>query len=207
MDLRGRKCLVLGGFGLVGMAVCRKLGEEGVSEIVVSSLKQNEAESACEILAKEFPAVKFTPEWGDIFVRQDFKDTPRGELLANRERRLTFIHDTFDPFMEELYSRITLYRQIVDHKPYVVIDCVNTATGLAYQDVYQQSEKVLSGLERIREGEIRVDFAKQVEDLIASISSPQLVRHIQDVVPSFKVGGAGVPAVGRQGPEVVCRVS
>ncbi len=200
MDLRGQKCLVLGGFGLVGMAVCRKLAEEGVKEVVVSSLKQNEADSACEILGAEYPGVTFVPEWGDLFVRQEFKDFMRAELLADYNRRMTFIHDIYDPFLPELYNRLTLYRQIVDHQPYVVIDCVNTATGLAYQDVYQQTEKVLSGLEKFRSGEAEESLSKQVEDLVASISSPQLVRHIQALHQGLVDGGCrGYIKVGTTG--------
>ncbi|MDP8205277.1 MAG: hypothetical protein P9L92_01335 [Candidatus Electryonea clarkiae] len=200
MDLRRQKCLVLGGFGLVGMAVCRKLSEEGVSEIIVSSLKETEAESACQILKAEHPEIKFTPEWGDIFVREEFKGYFRGDLLADPERRITFIHDIFDPLTKELCNKITLYRQIVDHKPYAVIDCVNTATGIAYQDVYQQSEKVLSGLDSLRGGTIKEGFEKQVEDLIASISAPQLVRHITTLHQGLIDGGCrGYLKVGTTG--------
>ncbi|MFC2170341.1 short-chain dehydrogenase [Calditrichota bacterium] len=200
MDLNGQKCLVLGGFGLVGMAVCRKLAEAGAAEIIVSSLKKSEAESACRILGNEYQSVKFIPEWGDLFVRREFKEYQRGELLADHERRMRFIRDILDPLTPELCNEITLYNQIVEHKPYVVIDCVNTATGIAYQNVYQQSEIVLKGLENLENEKGRESFKKQVEDLIASISAPQLVRHIQALHMGLIDGGCrGYLKVGTTG--------
>ena len=129
MDLKGKVVMVLGGFGLVGMAVCRKVAEEGAREVVVTSLKKEEASSACATLKKEYDGVQFTPDWGDLFVRTDFKDIPRKELLHNPQSRKTFIRDILDPLTPEVAARITLYSQIVNHKPDIVVDCVNTATS------------------------------------------------------------------------------
>ncbi len=205
MDLAGKKCIVLGGFGLVGMAVCRKLSEERVQEIVVSSLKKGEAEGACEILRTEYKNVKFIPAWGDIFIREEFKLMQRSDLLADRERRLAFIRDIIDPFSPELYKRMTLYRMVVDHQPQFVIDCVNTATGIAYQDIYKQCELVMSRLEVAKGKVVTDDFSKSVEDLIASLNAPQLVRHIQLLHQSLidgncrgylKVGTTGTGGMG-----------
>ncbi len=205
MDLKGRKCLVLGGFGIVGMAVCRQLAMEGVEEVIVTSLLEEEAKSACKILRAEHPDVQFTPEWGDLFVRKEFKDVPRRELMTDPRRRMVFIRDILDPFTSEVYERITLYRQIVTHKPYVVIDSVNTATGIAYQDIYDWSERVLSELEPAREGVVSPDLVNLVEELIASMNAPQLVRHVQilhralidgDCRGYLKVGTTGTGGMG-----------
>lgn len=200
MDLKGKKVLVLGGFGLVGMAVCRKLGQEGVGEVVVTSLREEEARAACATLHEEMPEVLFTPEWGDIFVRTDFKDIPRKKLLADATNRRTFIRDILDPLIPDVYGKITLYRQIVDHQPYIVIDCVNTATGIAYQDVYDQSEKVLDQLDKAKGNTCTDDLVTVVEDLVASLNAPQLVRHVQ-ILHNALVDGAcrGYLKVGTTG--------
>jgi len=205
MDLKGKKVLVLGGFGLVGMAVCRQLVREGVAEIVLTSLKEEEARSACHSLGEEYPGITFTPVWGDIFVRMDFKDIPRKELLADADRRRAYIRDLLDPIVPEVYGKMTLYRHIVDHQPNVVIDCVNTATGIAYQDVYVQSEKVLDGLDRAHGKQVTEELVTVVEDLVASLNAPQLVRHIQilhnalidgNVRGYLKVGTTGTGGMG-----------
>jgi hypothetical protein len=200
MDLLGKKVMVLGGFGLVGMPICRKLVKEGVKEIVLTSLKENEAKSACEILKAESPHVTFTPGWGDIFVRSDFKDTPRREVLSDATNRRLFIRDILDPLTPEVVSRITLYRLIVENRPDVVIDCVNTSTGIAYQDVYEQSEKVLAGLDNKLGQRVDDELINIVEDLIASLSAPQLVRHIQILHNALQDGGCrGYLKIGTTG--------
>ncbi len=204
MDIKNKKFLVLGGFGLVGMAVCRKLSENGAREIVVTSLKKEEAESACKILKDEYPGITYTPEWGDLFVRVDFKDIPRKTLLSDPINRIAFIRDILDPFTPSLYTTITLYDQITRNQPDAVIDCVNTATGIAYQDVYQWGEKVLDALEPARRGDPTGDelqtMVARTEELIASMSAPQLVRHIQTLQQSLIDGGCqGYLKVGTTG--------
>ncbi|MFH0881360.1 MAG: short-chain dehydrogenase [bacterium] len=205
MDLKGKVVMVLGGFGLVGMAVCRKVAEEGAKTVIVTSLNEDEAVSASDILKKEFHGVTFTPDWGDLFVRTDFKDIPRKELLKDPQRRKTFIRDILDPLTPAVAGRITLYHQIVHHKPDIVIDCVNTATGIAYQDLYEQSELVLDKLDRSKGKPVDDEFVTMVEDLIASLNAPQLVRHIQvlhnalvdgNVRGYLKVGTTGTGGMG-----------
>ena len=44
MDIRGKNALVLGGFGLVGSAVCRELLVHEPAQLVVASLFKGEAE-------------------------------------------------------------------------------------------------------------------------------------------------------------------
>jgi len=200
MELRGKKVLVLGGFGLVGMAVCRKVADEGANEIIVTSLKKEESEGACATLGSEYPSVTFTPEWGDLFVRSEFKEIPRKTLLHDPQRRKVFIRDILDPLTPEVAGRITLYRQIVDHEPYVVIDCVNTATGIAYQDLYEQSELVLDKLDRCKGKPVDDELETMVEDLIASLNAPQLVRHVQVLQNALVDGGCrGYVKVGTTG--------
>ena len=50
MNIEGTKVLVLGGYGLVGMAVCRELLERKPREIQVHSLRHDESEEAREQL-------------------------------------------------------------------------------------------------------------------------------------------------------------
>ena len=46
MNIEGSKVLVLGGYGLVGIAVCRELLDRNPREIQIHSLRQEEAEEA-----------------------------------------------------------------------------------------------------------------------------------------------------------------
>lgn len=51
-DLKGRNCVITGGFGVLGMALTRGLAEAGVNLAVISRSKDNPAKG--EALAKEF---------------------------------------------------------------------------------------------------------------------------------------------------------
>ena len=80
MDIKNKTVLVLGAWGLVGNAVTRNLIAEKPKRIIVTSLKEEEAKSYVLELKKEFPKLPknyFLPWWGNIFVRNDFKDTDR----------------------------------------------------------------------------------------------------------------------------------
>lgn len=182
MELRDRKVLILGGWGLVGSAIARALVEEGPAEIVVHSLREGEAEEAVTELERAFPeaGVRFSPAWGNVFVRESFKDRTRAELLARRESRRAIIADTMDELTEEMVAAAALHRLLTSHRPDVVIDCINTATAFAYQDVFYSVRRVQESLgwwdagtadpERLRDA---------VESHLTTLSMPQLVRHVQ----------------------------
>ena len=59
----------------------------------------------------------------------------------------------------------------------MVVDCVNTATGISYQDVFTSCQAVESSL---NEGPASWDQLKEnVEKLMVSISIPQLILHVR----------------------------
>ena len=67
MNIENRKILVLGGYGLVGMAVCRELLVRKPREIQIHSLRLEESERACEELAPEANGTKLSASAGNIF--------------------------------------------------------------------------------------------------------------------------------------------
>jgi FlaA1/EpsC-like NDP-sugar epimerase len=84
MDIKNKTVLVIGGWGLVGSAVCRKFMEEKPKRIIITSLLESEALEAVEYMRKEFPKAGrnfFIPWWGNILVRHSLKDKPREELM------------------------------------------------------------------------------------------------------------------------------
>lgn len=60
MNIEGSKVLVLGGYGLVGMAVCREVLEHKPREIQIHSLRQEESEEALEQLLPFAQGVKLS---------------------------------------------------------------------------------------------------------------------------------------------------
>jgi hypothetical protein len=180
MMLRNSKVLVLGGWGLVGMAVCRRLLSRGPAKLILHSLRRSEAEEAARELAAEFPQVTVVPAWGDIFVREEFKDTPRSEIMKSREMRWTFVEDVFEKLTPERLQRFFMYRLITEHRPELIVDCVNSATGFAYQDIYSAYYDLKNVME-VEGGGLKPNdpFFDRVERFCGTVYIPQLIRHIQ----------------------------
>jgi saccharopine dehydrogenase-like NADP-dependent oxidoreductase len=55
MQLQNSNVLILGGFGLVGTAICHSLMRHNPASIIIASLKKEEAESACDLMRQEYP--------------------------------------------------------------------------------------------------------------------------------------------------------
>jgi NAD(P)-dependent dehydrogenase (short-subunit alcohol dehydrogenase family) len=93
MELRGATALLLGGSGLVGMAVARRLLSFRPGRIVVTALTRDEAEAGARELAAEAAGlegaagVEVEAAWGNIFLSAELAEVPRQELLANAASR------------------------------------------------------------------------------------------------------------------------
>ena len=61
MDIAGKHVLILGGYGLVGQAVARRLLPESPRRITLLSLRREEAEEAVRAVAARGGAVELVP--------------------------------------------------------------------------------------------------------------------------------------------------
>lgn len=202
MQIKGSKILILGGFGLVGSAICRKLMEHNPESIIISSLKQEEAEIACELMRKEYPKANpkmFVAKWGNLFTRSDWKDIPFNDVITGKDKRVNHIKDIFYDLNDEILNRSSLYQLITEVKADLVIDCMNTATGIAYLDIYNST---INALKEIDDASLSQETSEVV---MASSYIPQLIRHVQilsrALVDSkaqmyFKVGTTGTGGMG-----------
>ncbi len=202
MEIKGSKILVLGGWGLVGSAICHKLMEHNPSQLIVSSLKESEALDAVKQLRAEYPDVNpemFVPKWGNIFTRSEWKDIDFRDVLNNDEKRKIHIKDIFYELSNEILETSALYKLITDSKPDLVIDCINTATAIAYLNIYNT---VTNAIKRIEDNNLE---ESHVEQIIASSYIPQLIRHIQILYRGlqdskshmyFKIGTSGTGGMG-----------
>ncbi len=98
--------------------------------------------------------------------------------------------------------------------PDAIVDCINTATALAYQDIYTSAAEVLDIYDRATQlwtmgkekpAEQNGEYVDAVERLLASIYVPQLVRHVQILHEAMhragtrayiKVGTSGTGGMG-----------
>lgn len=171
--------LIFGGAGLVGLQVCRHIVMRlNPRRIVVASLKEHEAVAACRKLEAEFgDQVAFVPEWGNLFVPSSLRGAPRGEMMANPATRRQLLQALYDDF-ESAYEDNHLVALIRRHRPEVIVDCVNTATGISYQDVFDGAAKVRSW---IGDDGFSGEGVSDLEALLLSQTGPQLIRHVRFV--------------------------
>lgn len=202
MELCGKRILILGGWGLVGSAICKELIKHHPAKLFISSLWQSEAEEAVQNLRKEFPSLDsntFEARWGNIFSRKDWKDNDWNEILSDPVKRQFAINDIYNELNDDILNSSALYSLVAETQPDIVIDCINTATAIAYQDIYRSVNNLR---QKLRSG---INSPETIEGLLASIYIPQLIRHIQimyrclvdfNVKMYVKVGTSGTGGMG-----------
>lgn len=189
MDIKGKTLLVLGGWGLVGQAICRRLIPENPGKIVITSLHKRDADSMAEWLKQEVKGsdIEIGSDWGDMFVRKELMETPRNELLKDADTRKILVDDMLSEMSVESLEKSALYYLIGKHKPDCVIDCVNTATAIAYQNIYANVSKIRDLVEAVKEEKAdNSELIEQVEMTMATLNMPQLIKHIQLLYESLK---------------------
>lgn len=199
MELKGKTILMLGGSGLVGHAVARELLRRGPKRIVLVALYEEEVRAGADSLTQDSGATEIVTEWGDIFVPAEAAKLDRQAILADRQLRETVLGDLLGELSEEVLDRSFLFQLFRRYEPHAVVDCINTATAFAYQDVFHSARDLLDAA---REGPVTL---AQVEEHVLSIPMPQLIRHVQIMLQclrSFgteayvKVGTSGTGGMG-----------
>ncbi|MGH7477043.1 MAG: short-chain dehydrogenase [Longimicrobiales bacterium] len=206
MDIRGRRILLLGGSGLVGTAVARRLLEHEPGALVISALTQAEAEAGVAELRQTMPpgaTVELVPTWGDLFVRESLKERSHAELVTDAEARGALLDDLYGELTRDVVARSTLGAMLLRHRPEIVIDSVNTATAFAYQNVFDSAKRLRDAA---REGTVSEEA---VGRHLATLYLPQLIRHVQITLEALrqvdtrlyiKIGTSGTGGMGLNVP-------
>ncbi len=189
MDIQGRNILILGGSGLIGIAIARKLLPLTPARIVIAALRRDEAEEGVRTLKTEGfgDDSDLVAEWGDVFLRASRRDESRRELLATDEGREEILDDLFGHLGEQEFQRSLLYDLLVRHEPQIVIDCVNTATAIAYQDLFRSASTTR---DLIRSG--GHPTVADIEAHLTTLYLPQLIRHVQVLLHGMRKAGTEV---------------
>jgi hypothetical protein len=98
-----------------------------------------------------------------------------------------------ESFSDDILHRSTIYKIISRHKPHIIIDAVNTATGLAYQDIYRGYYNVKHTLAKARsENTLTDELSAEIEKILTTLYIPQIIRHIQILHASMCQNKTGV---------------
>ncbi len=184
--------LILGGAGLVGKQIAHRIATDNnlsPRKIVIASLYSHEIESALAYLRKApgDKSIEWVGEYGNIFVRNDYADENPKELLVDPTHREALFLDLFEN-IADAYKHSRLVTIIRRHQPDVIIDSINTATAISYQNIYtasNQARKQVNGIiESVRSSDLRcaLDKTEQTSlalyELLLSQSLPELIRHV-----------------------------
>ncbi|HEX6199609.1 MAG TPA: short-chain dehydrogenase [Thermoanaerobaculia bacterium] len=190
MNIENKNILVLGGYGLVGMAVCRELLDRKPARLQIHSLRAEESEEARRDLLEEYPGADIAVSHGDIFA------------LAETGSRLEEIRAQLGQLNPDELPGFLLYRILHDARPDVVIDCVNTSTAIAYRDLYHRGGKLY---EQLAGSDEDVCGRDEAEAVLEALYVPRLIRHVQvlyqgmieaDTRVYIKVGTTGTGGMG-----------
>lgn len=188
MELKDRTVLILGGAGLVGMAVARQALEHKPTRVVVASLRQSEVDEALADLRAAFPdlAERIEGFWGDLFVPESMRLLSRQEIQADPEARAALVDDVYGELTLEVLQRSSLGRLLLDLEPDVVVDCINTAGALAYRNAFRSAMELRAAA---ADGGASTEA---VEAHLATLYLPQLIRHVQVALEGMKRAGTEV---------------
>ena len=162
--------------------ICRELSPRAM---IVCSRELSEVQEIIDHGRSQFADVEFVGFGGDVFLRAEW-NTPeeserlsRAQLMESLDSRAALFDDVFHDF-DAAYQRSQLAQLILEHKPDVVVDSINTATAISYQDVYTASEIAKASFDALRnDPTTHTERAgRDLEALIISQSIPQLIRHV-----------------------------
>jgi hypothetical protein len=175
---RDRSFMILGGTGLVGTQIVREIARElEPRKIVVCGLTESEVDSFLTDFRTEFPGIIFVASWGNLFVRTALSDEPRPRLLDAKSTR-DLLYDDLLGDIDDAYGRSALALAIAEHQPDVLVDCINTATAISYQDNVSLSKRTRDALGGQTTGTTSA-LPELVETLLISQSTIQLIRHVR----------------------------
>lgn len=174
--IRGSKIMILGAYGQVGTSLSKLLLTFSPKTLYVSSLREEEANECASYLEKfKTKETEIVPLWGNVYFPYRLKDKELKEIMDNEADLQILLNFTFSELSESVIMDSSLFQQISEAKPEIIIDCINTAQALAYGDIYSIYEDLL---ER-RKGDL-------LRKTLLLSGLPQLVRHIQLLYESLK---------------------
>lgn len=187
--MAGERFLILGGSGLVGLQVARRVAHDlEPALIVIAALTEREVEEALTELESMFGqrGVRFEGVWGNIFVRTELAHDARRRLISGAECREALYNDLFGP-VPTAYEQSYLVSAVRRFRPDVIVDCINTATAISYQDIYSASHSAKHSFDALLDQVVKPDHfvgpelcdqaEAAFETMVISQEIPQLIRH------------------------------
>jgi len=184
MDLSGASVMILGGSGLVGHAVARRLLDFHPRQIVLVALYARETEETAAALAPFAGDTVLVTEHGNVYMTASVARGDQSRQLEDPAVVHTLVEDTFGDLTEDVLGRSLLVQLLERYRPDAVVDCINTATAFAYQDVYGSTKALLA---QAANGPVD---REAIERHALTMPMPQLTRHVQILLEGLRRAGS-----------------
>jgi hypothetical protein len=228
--LKNTRVLLLGGGGLVGSSIakylCRLPKEFRPAQLIVGALTRSQAQEAAESIRPPqeedsdnnipYP-VDIVPVWGDMFVRKELAFSKFDH--ADTKARAMMLEDLYGDF-QKAYQQNHLVETLHQFKPHIVVDCINTATLIAYRNAFNANNKLQESLNGLivansnkqlcyKSAELVDAVVEDAELAMLSQTGPQLIRHVQMLCKAaqevgiqhyIKIGTTGTGGMGMNIP-------
>jgi len=185
MDLADRTVMLLGGSGLVGHAVARRLLEvpQPPRRLVLVALFDDEVRAAAKTLEPYRNSTAIEVESGNVFMPEPVARLDVSTVMASAEHRALLLGDLLGDLTEQVLERNLLFQLLLRYTPDAVVDSINTATAFAYQDIFQSARELLD--------QAKHGTANQaaVEQHLLKLTMPQLIRHAQIITEGLRRAG------------------
>jgi NAD(P)-dependent dehydrogenase (short-subunit alcohol dehydrogenase family) len=183
MDLQGSSIMILGGSGLVGHAVARRLLDLKPRQIVLVALYARETEETAKALAPYAGDTVLAVEHGNVYAPASLAKGDRDRHSEDPASLALLVDDIFGDLTDEVLNRSFLVQLLAAHRPDAVVDCINTATAFAYRDVYTSTRALLA-----QAAAGPVDTAA-IQRHVLTLALPQLTRHAQILTEGLRRAG------------------
>ena len=199
MEIQGSRVMILGGSGLVGLAIAREVLQLRPERLVITALTEAEVREGIEALQPLAGDTVLESEWGNLFTPAALKTAGRDQVLDDPQARGAMLDALFGPLGMEAVERDTLGEMVLRHRPHIIVDCVNTATAFAYQNVFKSAASLR---EAARRGPVDLET---VEKHLMTLAMPPLIHHMWVALNAMmtvgtkvylKVGTAGTGGMG-----------
>ena len=172
--------MILGGSGLVGHAVARRVLGTAPRRVVLVALFEDEVRATARALEPDRGRATIDVEWGNVFLPASLARVEHAAVVADAAHRRVVLNDLLGELTEDVLQRSFLYQLLLKYRPDAVVDSINTATAFAYQDALQSARDLLALAAR---GQVD---AATAERHVLLLPMPQLIRHVQILVESLK---------------------
>src|SRR5438309_5289233 len=185
MDLADRTVMLLGGSGLVGHAVARRLlkAPQPPRRLVLVALFDDEVRATAKSLEPYRNSTAIEVESGNVFMPEPVARLDVSTVMASAEHRALLLGDLLGDLTEQVLERNLLFQLLLRYTPDAVVDSINTATAFAYQDIFQSARELLD--------QAKHGTANQaaVEQHLLKLTMPQLIRHAQIITEGLRRAG------------------